>query len=121
MKRFVLLAVLLLPFQLVAQADVSANGSRNPKVRAVTAFVRLDRSRWEQQVAETLAVLRKTEAAFKSAGYEVESLRITTQPVGELVAGLSEDDGVAFLARFDQVVGEREFHSQRGTGHDARR
>jgi uncharacterized protein (UPF0210 family) len=109
MKRFVLLAVLLLPFQLLAQADVSANGSRNPKVRAITAFVRLDRSRWEQQVAETLAVLRKAEAAFKSAGYEVESLRITTQPVGELVGGLSEDDAVAFLARFDQLSAKENF------------
>ena len=74
----------------------------------------LDRSKWEQQVAEALGVLRKAEAEFKSAGYEVESLRITTQPVGELVSGLSEDDAVAFLARFDQMVWRPDPHSNRG-------
>jgi hypothetical protein len=108
-KRFLLLGVMFLPFQLLAQTGVSADASRNPKVRAITAFVRLDRNKWEQQITETLSVLRKTQAAFKSVGYEVESIRITTQPVCELVAGLSEDDAVAFLGRFDQLSAKENF------------
>lgn len=109
MKRLLLAAVLLLPYQLLAQTGVSADASRNPKVRAITAFVRLDRNKWEQQITETLGVLRKTEAEFKSAGYEVESIRITTQPVGELVSGLPEDDAVAFLGRLDQLSAKENF------------
>jgi uncharacterized protein (UPF0210 family) len=109
MKRLLLFAVLLFPIQLLAQNAVSADASGNPKVRAITAFVRLDRTKWEEQITETLGVLRKTEAAFKSAGYEVTSLRITTQPVGQLVSGLSEDDAVAFLARFDQLSAKENF------------
>lgn len=104
MKRLALVAAaVLLSVPLMAQTSGSSTPSANPKVRAITAFVRLDRSKWEQQVGEALEVLRKAEAEFKGARYEVESLRITTQPVGELVAGLSEDDAVAFLARFDQM------------------
>ncbi len=109
MKCFLLLAVMFLPFQLLAQTGVSVDASDNPKVRAITAFVRLDRNKWEQEITETLSVLRKTQAAFKSAGYEVESIRITTQPVGELVTGLSEDDAVAFLGRFDQLSAKENF------------
>ncbi|MGA8086953.1 MAG: DUF711 family protein [Terracidiphilus sp.] len=109
MKRLLLLAVVLLPIQLLAQTGVSADASHNPKVRAITAFVRLDRSKWEQQIAETLTVLRKAQHEFEAEGYQVESLRITTQPVGELVAGLSEDDAVSFLARFDQLSAKENF------------
>jgi hypothetical protein len=109
MKRFLLLAVVFLSIQLPAQSGIPADASRNPKVRAITGFVRLDRSKWEQQIAEALGVLRRTEAEFKRAGYEVESLRITTQPVGELVQGLSEDDAVAFLGRFDQLSAKENF------------
>ena len=110
MKRLALVAAaVLLSVPLMAQTGGSSTPSANPKVRAITAFVRLDRSKWEQQVREALGVLRKAEAEFKGAGYEVESLRITTQPVGELVAGLSEADAVAFLARFDQMSVKENF------------
>jgi len=109
MKRLLLLAVVLLPIPLFAQTGTSSFVKGNPRVRAITAFVRLDRGQWEHQVAEALSVLRRAEAEFKSAGYEVESVRITTQPVGELVAGLSEDDAVAFLARFDQMSAKENF------------
>jgi uncharacterized protein (UPF0210 family) len=109
MKRLLLLAVVLLPIPLFAQTGTSSAVKGNPRVRAITAFVRLDRGQWEHQVAEALSMLRRAEAEFKSAGYEVESVRITTQPVGELVAGLSEDDAVAFLARFDQMSAKENF------------
>src|ERR1700760_1975153 len=109
MKRLLLLAVFLLPIPLFAQTSTPSAVKGNPKVRAITAFVRLDRGQWEHQVTEALSVLRRAEAEFKSAGYEVESVRITTQPVGELVAGLSEDDAVAFLARFDQMSAKENF------------
>ena len=110
MKRLALVVVAVLwSIPMMAQTGGTSTTSANPKVRAITAFVRLDRGRWEQQVGEALGVLRKVEAEFKTAGYEVESLRITTQPVGELVTGLSEDDAVAFLARFDQMSVKENF------------
>lgn len=120
MKRTLLLALALLPLPLAAQPAVTAKTVANPKVRAITAFVRLDRSAWEKQVAEALVVLRKAQHEFESAGYQVESLRITTQPVGELIAGLSEDDAVAFLSRFDQLSAKENFIPNVGPGmmHD---
>src|SRR3569833_1559098 len=93
---------------------------RAPRVRAITAFVRLDRASWEKQIAEALVVLRKTQKEFELAGYQVESLRITTQPVGELIAGLSEDDAVALLKKLDELSAKEKFIPNVGPGmmHD---
>jgi uncharacterized protein (UPF0210 family) len=121
MKRLVLLAVVLLPVQLFPQTGSSTAPSSNPKVRAITGFVRLDRNRYEQQVAETLTVLRKVKGEFEAAGYQVESLRITTQPLGELVKGASEEEALAFLARFDALSAKEDFIPNVGPAmmHDA--
>ncbi len=106
MKRTVLAVVLLLSIQLIAQTPAP---SANPKVRTVTGFVRLDRNTYEEQISDTLTVLRSVKAAFGSSGYEVQSLRITTQPLAELVAGLSEDQALAFLAQLDQLAANENF------------
>lgn len=107
MKR-IALAVLLVVCPLLF-AQVNAPVSANPKVRAITGFVRLDQATWEKQIADTLDVLRKVKSGFESAGYQVESLRITTQPLGQLVAGMPEDQALAFLGRLDQLSGKESF------------
>ena len=83
--------------------------SVNPKVRAITGFVRLEQGTWEKQVAETLVVLRKAKSEFEAAGYQVETVRITTQPLGGLVAGMPEEQALAFLGRLDQLSGKESF------------
>jgi hypothetical protein len=95
MKRVVLILLLLSSLPVVCQ-DAPQNSK--PKVRAITAFARLDGANFQKQVAETLVVLRRAESEFKSLGYEVQTVRITTQPVAELVAGLSEEQALEFLS-----------------------
>lgn len=113
-----LAAAVLLSLPLTAQTGKAPG---NPKVRAITAFVRLNRSTWESQIADALVVLRKAKSEFEASGYDVESIRIVTQPVGELVAGLSEDDAVAFLGRLDALSVKQNFLPDVGPGmlHDS--
>ena len=54
-----------------------------PKVRAITAFVRLDRSTYTQQIGDALTVLRAAKSEFEKQGYQVETVRIVTQPLAE--------------------------------------
>jgi uncharacterized protein len=100
-KRIVLAIILFVSIPLTAQPSTPA--ASNPKVRAITGFVRLDRDTYRKQIADALLVLRKVKAEFESSGYEVETLRLTTQPLAELVSGLSEDQALAFLSQFDQL------------------
>jgi uncharacterized protein (UPF0210 family) len=102
------LAVLVMSVQLVAQTSSTSTAS-NPKVRAITAFVQLDQGKYQEQIAEALVVLGKAKGEFESAGYLVETVRVTTQPLGELVAGMPEEQALAFLARLDQLSAKKDF------------
>src|ERR1700680_3834139 len=102
--------------QLAAQTSAIAAPSSNPRVRAITAFVRLDRGTYQQQIADALVVLRKAKADFESAGYEVETIRVTTQPLAELVADMPEDQALTFLTQVDQLSAKENFIPNVGPG-----
>jgi uncharacterized protein (UPF0210 family) len=65
--------------------------------------------------------LRKVKAEFDASGYEVETIRVTTQPLAELVSGMTEDQALAFLAQFDQLSAKEGFLPNVGPGtlHDS--
>jgi uncharacterized protein len=99
MNRLIAAAILAFSCTFVTHAQTP-----KPKVRAITAFVRLDAKNYQHQLSEALTVLHKTEAEFKSAGYEVESIRFVTQPLADLTSGMSEDQALAFLGQLDQLA-----------------
>jgi len=75
-----------------------------PKVRTVTAFVHLDRTQYRAQVDAALKMLRAAKSAFEKDGYEVETLRITTQPFPEIVKGLTTAQALSFFREYDQLA-----------------
>jgi uncharacterized protein (UPF0210 family) len=87
---------------------------QKPKVRAITAFVRLDREQYRAQIAETLKMLRAAKAAIEQGGYEVESIRITTQPFPEIIRGLSRQEAIAFLRAYDELAVKESFDTSIG-------
>ncbi len=90
-------------------APARGQGASKPKVRAITGFVRLDRGQLTQEIGDTLTVLRGAKREFEKQGYVVESLRIVTQPLGELVQGLSDADALGLLQRFDALSTKEDF------------
>jgi uncharacterized protein (UPF0210 family) len=109
MKRIILAVLMVASVQAAAQTSSAPAASSNPKVRAITGFVRLDRTTYQKQIADALVVLRRAKAEFESSGYEVETVRLTTQPLAELVAGLSEEQALAFLAQLDELSVKEHF------------
>src|SRR5580765_638113 len=87
----------------------AANASSLPKVRTVTAFVRLDRANYRAQVAEALKMLRAAKDALTKAGYEVETIRITTQPFPEFTKGLTAEQALEFFRALDKLAQKEEF------------
>jgi hypothetical protein len=96
-------AVLLGTFFLVFGA-AHACAADKPKVRTVTAFIRLDTTQYKQQVADTLKMLRNARARFQLAGYDVETIRISTQPFPEYTRGMSKQDALAFFHDLDNLA-----------------
>jgi uncharacterized protein len=80
-----------------------------PNVRAITAFVRLDPVTLDRQIADALTVLRAAQGDFAQRGYETETIRIVTQPLAELIAGLSDDDALRLLKTIDDLSAKEGF------------
>ncbi len=101
-----LAATLLLP---------CARAAEKPKVRAITAFVRLDRDHYQQQIRETLDFLHAAKAEFERGGYEVQTIRISTQPFPEYVRGLSPRQALELFRQYDALARKEGFDASIGT------
>lgn len=84
-------------------AQVQAPDPHRPKVRAITAFVRLDRTRYADQIQEALAFLRGAKKQIEATGYEVQTIRITTQAFPEYTKDLAPDQAVTFFSEYSAL------------------
>ncbi len=91
-----------------------AGAAEKPKVRTVTAFVRLERARYQAQVREALDMLRKAKASLEAAGYEVQTLRISTQPFPDFIRGLQPEEALGFLRAYDRLAKQEGFDTAIG-------
>jgi len=105
-RRLSLAGAFVLAF-VVATGHAQTN--TKPNVRAITAFVRLDPATLDRQIAEALNVLRAAERDFAQRGYKTETIRVVTQPLGELVNGQSDDDALRFLKAIDDLSAKEGF------------
>jgi uncharacterized protein len=85
-----------------------------PKIRAITAFVRLDRAHYKEQIQDTLSFLRQAKSEFEKSGYEVQTIRITTQPFPEYTRHLSEAETLAFFRIYDALAVKEGFDASIG-------
>lgn len=75
--------------------------SDKPNVRAITAFVRLTPAGMQDQLTDALKFLQAAKAAYEKHGYQVQTIRITTQPFTDYVKGMSQEEALVLLRRFD--------------------
>ena len=89
---------------IVPRVRAQSSDMERPKIRALTAFINLDPAHYEDQVAATLAALQKIKATFGKSGFEVQTLRLTTQPFPTYTRKLSEDQALEFFKDLDRLV-----------------
>ena len=99
----------LLVAALILIQHVALGANTKPRLRTVTAFVRIDRANYKQQISDALDLLHKGKAAFEAAGYEVQTVRIATQPFPEYTKDLAPDKALAFLQELDAIAGREQF------------
>ena len=113
--RFVLLlcATLILTSTSHAQRKAPPDPAR-PKIRAITAFVNLDRAQYQQQIADAMTMLKRARTIFESRDYEVETIRISTQPFAEYTKGLTTEQALAFFKNYDELATQQKFAASIG-------
>ena len=86
-----------------------------PKVRAVTAFVDIDAKNYAAQFDNTMRFLNGARDAYRRAGFEVETMRIVTQPFPKYTAGMKREEAVAFLHKLNDLAATSGFTLNIGT------
>ena len=79
----------------MAAASLILAADTRPKVRAITAFIRIDAKNYETQVAAAAKFLNAARTEYQASGFEVQTIRIVTQPLAEYIHGMTHDDAVA--------------------------
>jgi hypothetical protein len=90
-------------------APPSGVNPANPKIRAITAFINLDWRTYQQQIADTLKMLRRAQVTFESRGYQVQTIRIATQPFPQFIQGMNAQQAVDFFKLVDALAEQQKF------------
>ena len=100
-----------LPKHAPAQQTTPTSGVNpaNPKIRAITAFINLDWRNYQQQIADTLKMLHRAQVTFESRGYQVQTIRIATQPFPQYIQGMNTQQAVAFFKLVDALAEQQKF------------
>ena len=113
-RRFLLFMSLLFFVTTISRAQQKNAAAEKPKIRAIAAFINLDRAQYQQQVADALKMLKRAQTVYESRGYEVETIRISTQPFPEYTKGLTTDQAVAFFKQYDALAAKEKFDAAIG-------
>jgi uncharacterized protein len=97
-----------------AQRKPAAPDPDKPKIRAITAFVNLDRTQYQPQIADALKMLKYARTVFESRGFEVQTIRISTQPFSQYTKGLTTEQTLAFFRNYDAVAEQDKFDASIG-------
>jgi uncharacterized protein (UPF0210 family) len=97
-----------------AQRKSAAPDPDKPKIRAITAFVNLDRTQYQPQIADAMKMLKYAKTVFESRGFEVQTIRISTQPFSQYTKGLTNEQALAFFRNYDAVAEQDKFDASIG-------
>ena len=102
--RNILLAVSLAVFACGADVRPASSAEVRPRIRAVTAFIEIDKNNYNARIQEAQRFLADAREALNKAGFEGAGGRITTQPFPQYTRGMSTADAVAFVGKLREAA-----------------
>ena len=92
-------ALLLLSF-----ATLAFGADSRPRIRAVTAFIEIDRNNYAAKIEETQKFLAAAKEALNKAGFEGAGGRITTQPFPVYTKGMKRAEALDLIRKLREVA-----------------
>src|SRR5437867_1695062 len=96
--RKILLAVLFLAYATAASGEV------RPRIRAVTAYIEIDRTNYADKIADAQRFLATAKTVLNQGGFEGGGGRITTQPFPQYIKGMKDAEAVAFIRKLHDAA-----------------
>jgi uncharacterized protein len=86
------------------------------KIRAITAFVSIDPGRVEEEVSKAVQFVEKSRDRFQSAGFEVQTVRLATQPFPNYTRTLSHHRALELIQDLDRSAVQHHLDLSIGPG-----
>src|SRR5260370_11078383 len=87
----------------MACAALAFGADSRPKVRAITAFINIDSSNYAPVVEDTVKFLNTAREAYRGAGFEVETIRVVTQPFPKYTNGMKRQEALALVRKYGEL------------------
>src|SRR6185369_1538681 len=98
----------------LALASLSWGADTRPKVRAITAFINIDAKTYESEIGKTMEFLNSAREAYRAAGFDVEGVRIVTQPFPKYIAGMKREEALAFFHKLNELAAKLKYNPNIG-------
>ena len=92
-------ALLALVFAALASGTLTFAADSRPRIRAVTAFIEIDRNNYAAKIEETQKFLAAAKDALNRAGFEGAGGRITTQPFPVYTKGMQREEALDLIRK----------------------
>src|SRR6266567_324616 len=89
-----------------ARPPARSAGTHPFRIRTVTAGVRLDSAADMRTIESAISFLDRTRKAYADAGYEVQTIRVATQPLTSPAQGVAVDRLLADIQALDRAASE---------------
>jgi uncharacterized protein (UPF0210 family) len=74
------------------------------RIRTITAGVNLDSTSDLKTIESAIEFLQHARKKYEDAGYEIQTVRIATQPFSQYLNGKSRTDAIVDLKKIDEVL-----------------
>ena len=88
----------------VSCTALSFAAENRPRIRAVTAFIEIDRNNYAAKIAETQKFLAGAKEALNKAGFEGAGGRITTQPFPVYTKGMKREEALDLIRKLREAA-----------------
>ncbi|HXR94264.1 MAG TPA: DUF711 family protein, partial [Rhizomicrobium sp.] len=86
------------------QSSIQNAATDKPGIRAVTAFVTLDKDNYAGRMDEAAKFLGEAKTALNQAGFPGANGRVTTEPFPQYIKGMTRDQALALIGAIKTIA-----------------
>ncbi|MCZ6522064.1 MAG: DUF711 family protein [Bacteroidetes bacterium] len=96
--------ILTLLFSFTSLVVLCQSVEHDFRIRTITAGITLSSLSDTSSIIEAVEFLKEAKNGYKTMGYEVQTIRISTQNLHEFLNGKTHEEALPYLIKFDQIA-----------------
>ncbi|HEX9827723.1 MAG TPA: DUF711 family protein [Flavobacteriaceae bacterium] len=96
--------LVIILFPLISYSCYGQNGKHNFRIRTITAGVTISGLSDTTSIIKAVALLKEAKSRFTEVGYDVQTIRISTQNFHDYLGTVTYAESIDFLKKFDRIA-----------------